>query len=309
MNKPLRISLASTCMNRLVHIRKTLIKNIESNRTYGDVEFVLLDYNSQDGLEGWIRRNCRSFIEEGLLKYYRTTEPTFFHHAHAKNMAALLSTGDVVVNVDADNYTGLNFALITNRMFSSGLQFTACNPRGFFNGCAGRIGMSRKDFIGIGGYEERIVGWGMEDPDLRFRCKKLKLRRGMYEATNSKCIDHNNEMRTAHHLPASVKETTSQSEFRNRAIYDEHRRNGTTVGNVGRVWGRGLVAKNFQHRFDVGSDIPEGFCRERPKKAALGSITPRVFHPMPLSKRHVGHFVISPVHAKQVNTQLHLGQD
>ena len=46
-----QISFCITCMNRLKHLQETLEKNILDNFLVDEVEFVVLDYNSQDGLE------------------------------------------------------------------------------------------------------------------------------------------------------------------------------------------------------------------------------------------------------------------
>ena len=44
-----QISFCITCMNRLKHLQETLEKNILDNFLVDEVEFVVLDYNSQDG--------------------------------------------------------------------------------------------------------------------------------------------------------------------------------------------------------------------------------------------------------------------
>ena len=51
-----QISFCITCMNRLKHL-KNFEKNILDNFLVDEVEFVVLDYNSQDGLEEWIAQS------------------------------------------------------------------------------------------------------------------------------------------------------------------------------------------------------------------------------------------------------------
>ena len=69
-----QISFCITCMNRLKHLQETLEKNID-NFLVDEVEFVVLDYNSQDGLEEWIAQSMMKYIGDGcILVYYRTTE-------------------------------------------------------------------------------------------------------------------------------------------------------------------------------------------------------------------------------------------
>ncbi len=56
-----QISFYITCMNRLKHLQETLEKNI-LNFLKIEVEFVVLDYNSQDGLEEWIAQSMMKNI-------------------------------------------------------------------------------------------------------------------------------------------------------------------------------------------------------------------------------------------------------
>ena len=60
-----KISFCTVCMNRLHHLKMTLQKNISDNRDYSNLEFIILDYNSSDGLGEYIRDN---FNEEILNK-------------------------------------------------------------------------------------------------------------------------------------------------------------------------------------------------------------------------------------------------
>jgi len=82
-----KIAFCITCMNRLQHIQKTLIKNIENNFQIDNVEFILLDYNSVDGLEEWVKEYLKKYISLGVLKYYKTTSPQYYQRAHSRNMA------------------------------------------------------------------------------------------------------------------------------------------------------------------------------------------------------------------------------
>ena len=57
-------------MNRLYHIRETLPRNVRDNKDYPYVEFVLLDYGSDDGLEDWVFKPNRP-----VVKVESETEP------------------------------------------------------------------------------------------------------------------------------------------------------------------------------------------------------------------------------------------
>ena len=83
------------------------------------MEFVLLDYNSTDGLEEWVKE-LQYYIDTGILVYYRTEEPLNYHRTHSRNMAFRLSTGDIVCNLDADNFLGEGFASYILDIFNQG---------------------------------------------------------------------------------------------------------------------------------------------------------------------------------------------
>lgn len=102
----MKISFCITCMNRLEHLQATLERNILDNLPEGQVEFVLLDYHSTDGLPEWVRQHMGGYISRGVLNYYRTEEPQHYLRSHSRNMAFRLAQGDILCNLDADNFSG-----------------------------------------------------------------------------------------------------------------------------------------------------------------------------------------------------------
>ena len=99
------LSIVTRCMNRLYDLKKTLPKNIEDNKDYQNLEFVLLDYNSNDGLDKWVKTEMMQHIESGRLNYYRTDEPKYFCPNHSQNVTFKLAQNKIVANVDSDNFT------------------------------------------------------------------------------------------------------------------------------------------------------------------------------------------------------------
>src|SRR5580658_5872358 len=150
-----RISLCTVSMDRTHHLRQTLARNILDNRGYKDLEYILLDYNSKDGCECFVRDQLTELIEDGTLVYYKTTDPTYFHHSHSRNMAFRLATGDLLCNIDADNFTGEAFAAYLDTVFS----------------------LDKDDFLAIRGYDETMNGYGFEDLDLINRLLMTGLKR------------------------------------------------------------------------------------------------------------------------------------
>jgi GT2 family glycosyltransferase len=167
------ISICSVSMNRSHHVRETLPANIAENSDYPSIEFVLLDYNSTDGLEDWVRSKMMGHIEKGVLKYYRTDEPEYFNVSHAKNMVTNLCSGRIICNVDADNYAGCGYASWVYSVFSGkenrSLVTTIQNGFIKFRDQGGKLAFYSDSFKKVRGYDEDMIGYGFEDVDLVYR--------------------------------------------------------------------------------------------------------------------------------------------
>jgi hypothetical protein len=191
-NAMLKISYATVCMNRLHHLKLTLPKNIHDNLNDGNVEFVLLDYNSSDGLEDWIHTEMNEYISAGLLSYYRTPVPQYFNRSHSRNIMFRLATGEIICNVDADNYTGKGFTQYIRKQFDNNTNiFLNADMTGRLyqaKGAFGRFVARKEDFIEVGGYDETMTCYGFEDCDLVNRLKLLGKREVVIE--DIQFLDH-----------------------------------------------------------------------------------------------------------------------
>jgi hypothetical protein len=201
-----KISFCIVCMNRLYQLKQTLPKNLNDNIGYDNLEFVLLDYNSQDDMQDWVYRNYKNEISVGRMVYYRTPDPIKFCHSHSKNLAFKLATGDIVCNINADNYTGLGFATFVNDCFKKNdAIILTCDdfyktkknytpPRDV----AGKVCVKKQDFLKIGGFDERMKDYGFEDCDFVNRAEMSGLKRQLIEdPTFLNYLQHDNEVRFA----------------------------------------------------------------------------------------------------------------
>ncbi len=172
-----KISFCTVCMNRLQHLKQTLLKNIQDNRTYENLEFVVLDYNSDDGLKEWIMDEMATLIESGKVAYYRTEEPKYFDRSHSRNIMFKLATGEIICNIDADNFTGEGFAHYINEEFNknSNIVIVPDTKKIFYykRDVLGRFCALKEDFFKISGYDETMSGYGFEDDDLYQRFFQL----------------------------------------------------------------------------------------------------------------------------------------
>ncbi len=161
------ISFCTTVMNRKHHLIETLPKNIWENRDYTRCEFVILDYNSSDGLEEWFSDNRERLGPK--VKFYRYTDSEFYRRSHSRNMAMRLSSGDILCNLDADNFAGHGFASFIASQFSKEKHALLTPSEGSISDTFGKMAFCAEDFHRIRGYNEEIESYGFEDNDLKER--------------------------------------------------------------------------------------------------------------------------------------------
>lgn len=198
------ISFCVVCMNRLHQLKQTLLQNIIDNKDYPQLEFIVLDYNSKDGMEDWIKENFSEYIDNGRLIYYKTTDPNSWSPSHSKNLAFKLATGDIVCSIWADYYTGSGFADYVNQNYQrdNNIVLTPIdfyktkknyNPPG---DVLGKVCVNRSDFLKIEGFDERMNRHGFEDYDFINRLEMIGVKRVLIEDfTYLKYISHDNNER------------------------------------------------------------------------------------------------------------------
>lgn len=171
VTKEYRITIVTTCMDRLDDLKETYIKNMSDNWSYKNVDFLLLDYNStKDDVVRWVKNNgkLQRASKAGRFSFFRTEDPRYYSMAHSRNICFRLASGDIVLSVDADNFTNKGFAEYVNRLANQedGKMFFAKGKRML----RGRLGFFKDDFVNIlGGYDESLEGYGHEDHDLMHR--------------------------------------------------------------------------------------------------------------------------------------------
>ena len=183
-----KISFCIIVMNRLEQFSNTILQNIIDNKDYENLEFIILDYNSRDGLAQWCKENLQCYIETGKVIYYRTEQPTVFKHSHAKNVAFRLASGDIVCNINADHYTGKNFASYINYEFDkrgsivlTPISEVNSNSKSLPKDLLGKVCVRKKDFLRVNGFDEGMVTYGFEDYDFINRLEMTGIKRVMLD--------------------------------------------------------------------------------------------------------------------------------
>ena len=175
----MELSFCITCMNRLDQISKTLLTNLKHNNNQ-NVEFILVDFNSSDGLKKYILENndFKKYLDTKQLKYYFTDKLLFWHASIAKNTAHNFATGKIIVNLDCDNYIGENGGdFIINIFKENSYNIILSQSKNIYgSGTFGRISLIKNTFIKLGGYDESFYPMGYQDTDLINRAIKYNLK-------------------------------------------------------------------------------------------------------------------------------------
>lgn len=239
-----KISLCTTCMGRLHDLKDTLPVNIKTNKDYQNLEFVILNYNSPDGLDNWMRDNMSEHIESGKVVYYKTELPQHYSMTKSRNLAFKLASGDIVNNVDADNFVNEGFARYVNVLANQQTEKAI-----FAKGkrmLRGRLGFWKKEFMEIlRGYDESIEHYGHDDHDLMNRAWlagfTLMWYGGKYYTSNGS---------KKHQTENMEEKNWKMTELKNKIISAENIIDGKIGGNSG-AWGQTVITKNFKEQFVV----------------------------------------------------------
>lgn len=244
-NANLKISLCTSVKDRFEHLQTTFLRNIEDNASSSNCEFVLLNYNCPDPrTERWVKNHLQPYINLGKVNYYFYPDAKHFEMAHSRNLSFRLAQGDVVCNIDADNFIGSGFVAYVSAVLSQSDAFLR-GPRDG-RGLAGRICVKREYWKAVGGYDERMKNWGLEDIDFAKRLSLLGLTQKYILWENfCRTILHSDEIRTRH---LSQDKQTSLSQ--QKAIYENNVERGIICPNGSRL-GNGRVQKNFVEWLEV----------------------------------------------------------
>jgi Sulfotransferase domain/N-terminal domain of galactosyltransferase len=238
----MQIAFAITCRGRSQHIKLTLPRNLADNKK---AKFVLLDYGSPDDLIEYVQAAHMDEILCGRLAVY-SYEADRFKMAHAKNMAhrlAMREGADVLINLDADNFTGKDFDLYVENLFEK----AKCEHEKIFlwarmiqgkmkRGVSGRIAMTANTFLLAGGYDEYYADWGCDDKDMNARLSRLGFTPIEIDAQYLDAIHHKDKLRFREYPHARPEPGVDSGAF--------YLCNDNTIVNFGN-FGCGIVFKRF----------------------------------------------------------------
>jgi hypothetical protein len=162
VNPPLRLTICTNVMNRLAHLKETYIQNLQVCQHLTNVDFVLLNFNCQQDTHQWANSHLKPQIKSGQLNYFYEDTAKYFNMSKAKNLSHRLAQGELLMNLDADNFLDINAINQILAAFSTDNKKIACGKK---NMC-GLLIVKKSDFYKVNGYDETMTGWGYEERDL-----------------------------------------------------------------------------------------------------------------------------------------------
>lgn len=226
------ISLCIPCMNRTRDLRKAMLYFIRVANASPPVEILILDYNSQDDLEEYVRavKETIQLAEGNTLAYVKySSEQAYWRTAHARNLAAKSSIGEYIAMWAADMLPSENYIEVVREMLKKDDYVWMRGKR-----YKGAVICQRKEFMEAGGYDERFEFYGPEDKDLEARLVRREAKFGRLPHM----LDVIKTSREEQLRNYRLKITKRQMSQRTKPIYEENIKNYVLVANQGKEWGQ-----------------------------------------------------------------------
>jgi len=169
------VSLCTPIMNRLEDFKETISYKIIAAQENPPIEIVILDYNSTDGLEDYVRNLMKTATlgNGSFFTYKKFTGRTTFHATHSYNLAMLLGQGEYVVLVPADVIIRSGYMFFLREEIKKNCIWINTSHKR-----RSTIAIKKEEFINMGGYDERFEFYGPDDIDIMERLIRRNAKRG-----------------------------------------------------------------------------------------------------------------------------------
>jgi predicted glycosyltransferase involved in capsule biosynthesis len=159
----MKISFCTTCSNRLYQFEKTIDNTYNVVKNNPDTEWVIVNYGSKDNLHQFMLDRLKNMSNR--VVYVNETSGRSWHASCAKNVAHTIASGDVLLNLDCDNFIGNTYSMIKEE-FTNGVEVLHIWSGVYRDGTYGRIATNKNLFFNIGGYDEKFPPMSGQDCDL-----------------------------------------------------------------------------------------------------------------------------------------------
>jgi len=221
------ISFCIPIHNRLSDLQEVLPSVIKSAKRSLPVELVILDYNSTDGLEEYVKT-----IDYDNIIYKKFTGRDYFHMAHAKNLAALAANGEYIVTSNADIFVNEEFfEFIRTIIENTGIPLLR-TPN--LNSYAGIVVIKKSEFIAAGGIDERFEFYSPDDKDFILRLERRGIKYTIYPLNHLSMVTTPNNKKVKNYRLKISKRAMAKLMV---PIYEENIKNNVLVANP-KGWGK-----------------------------------------------------------------------
>lgn len=228
------ISMCVCCKGRVEDLKVALPTFLVAMNQSPAAELVVLDYDSEDGLETYIKQiiDSKPFVEKNFLTHVKIKNKPYYHMSHAKNCGMLSCSGEVIIFVNADELVGKDIVKIVRSRFDEIKEpFFMCE---WEYGCT--LAIRKEEFIRSGGYDERFEFYGPEEKDI---CARLHRRGLRFEVYPKGCVDNKTLYTPIPKKMANYRiKSRRATHVMQSHIFKENIANNVMVANVGVEWGK-----------------------------------------------------------------------
>lgn len=178
-------SLIVTCKGRLVHLAQTL----PLFRTLPDCEVILVDYGCPDKSGDWAAAHFHD------VKVVRVDDDPGFNPSRARNIAARGSNADYLFFIDADIKVQPSVMIAIGAAVTPE-TYATIDATGHGDDLRGTCIVPRRKFEAVGGYDELLTNYGMEDTELYARLSDYGCADAFIAPDGFAAIPHGDELRT-----------------------------------------------------------------------------------------------------------------
>ena len=189
-----KFSLIVTCKGRLMHLKQTLPLFCALPET----EVILVDYGCPDRSGDWAQSSFPA------VKVLRVDDDPGFNPSRARNIAARESAADYLFFADADvkvqpaAIDEINAVITPN-------TYATVDATDLIDDLRGTCVVPRAKFEAVGGYDELLKNYGMEDTELYVRLTDHGLADAFIAPTAFAAIAHGDDLRTTFFPTKSVR--------------------------------------------------------------------------------------------------------
>lgn len=234
----MKLSICTPCKGRLKNLKESLPKMLKlASKEVNDFEIVVLDWDCPDEAAKWVLAEYPVEISSKVIKVGKVYNQKYFEMAHSKNVAHLLSTGDILINNDTDHIWNPGWLARVMEVMASKVYYCVSQSH---------PAIYRDIFEYLGGYNEMFdYGWGIDDMDFNERVRMVvpdRLLKWYKRNEKISAIDTIKHKRKERSRFTRLNHEVSKDI--NAVIRAWHADANEPVANHGKVWGYAVVEVN-----------------------------------------------------------------